>query len=175
MRFKFLKRTSDLRMESNRFLCMRLFVFVNKHSMLIYIEWMEKVLCFWHWDIWRDMHLLKNLCSQKRMCYLSIVNHSCPLLQISPISLEEEGISETPSLKKGSARRKAFSIKLRHSLVKLILMPIYSSCALKSIYLNWNVERNSLIRKAQKCGKVQMLESNPIFPFTIFIPKRISL
>ena len=167
MRFEFLKRTSDLRMESSRFLCMRLFVFVNKHPMLICIEWMGKVLCFWHWDIWRDMYLLKNLCSQNQICHLIIVNHSFPLLQISLISLEEEGISEPPSLKKESGSPKGFFDK--------ILMLIYSSCALKSIYLNWNVERNSLIRKAQKCGKVQMLELNPIFPFTIFIPKRISL
>ena len=114
-------------MDSNRFLGMRLFVFVNKHRRLICIEWMGKALCFWHWDIWRDMYLLKNLCSQNQICHLIIVNHSCPLLQISLISLEEEGISEPPSLKKESGSPKGFFDK--------ILMPIYPLMCTKEYLL----------------------------------------
>ena len=36
-------------------------------------------------------------------------------------------------------------------------------------------DKKSLIKKAQKCGNVQILDSNPILPLTILIPKQISL
>lgn len=57
------------------------------------------------------MYLLKNLFSQNQICHLIIVNHF-PLLQISLISLEEEGISEPPSLKKESGLSKGFFDKI---------------------------------------------------------------